>query len=60
MSNVITRFFKGSCPSYPEGQTVTVHYNNSEHKLISTTCPDENKCTVKTCPIKDTISLMYC
>ncbi len=60
MSNVITRFFKGSCPVFPEGQTVTVHYNNSEHKLVSATCPGESECNTKNCPVKDAISTMYC
>lgn len=59
MPNIITRFFRGKCPVFPEGQTVTVTYNNSEHRLVSTTCPGEHECTNSTCPIKATVATMY-
>ncbi len=59
MSDSITRFFRGSCPIHPEGQTVTITYNNSEHKLVSTICPGENKCTAKTCPVKECVASLY-
>jgi len=41
MSSIITKLFKGSCPSYPEGQTNTVPYDNNGHKVVSTACPVE-------------------
>ena len=59
MSSIITRLFKGSCPAYPAGQTVTVTYDNNDHKVISTACPDENKCSTENCPVKVTISTMF-
>ncbi len=59
MTHTTTKFFKGSCPVYNEGRTITVHSLGNDKPSVSMTCVHDGECTLKTCPIKSALLSIY-
>lgn len=59
MTHTTTKFFKGSCPVYNEGRTITVHSVGYGKQSVSMTCEHDGECTLKTCPIKSAILSIF-
>jgi hypothetical protein len=52
MSDIVVKFFRGSCPVFKIGQTIRVQSDAVSHSM---TCEHDNECTLTACPVKKAI-----